>query len=77
MEGCLDFQTIDLPAGFREDFDIMESVDRVATGDSVAMVSGFLKGLIGIRRWDAIGEATTPKSLKHRKVATLQFGMIK
>ena len=49
MEGCLDFQTIDLPKGFPEDFDIMESVDRVATGDGVAMVSGFFDGI----DWDA------------------------
>jgi len=45
MEGCLDLQTIDLPEGFPEDFDIMESVDRVATGDGVAMVSGFFDGI--------------------------------
>ena len=45
LEGCIDFQKTDLPEGFPEDFDIMESVDRVATGDGVALVSGFFEGV--------------------------------
>ena len=45
LEGCIDFQTTDLPEGFPQDFDIMESVDRVATGDGVALVSGFFEGI--------------------------------
>lgn len=45
LEGCVDFKTTDLPAGFPEDFDLMESVDRVATGDGVALVSGFFEGI--------------------------------
>ena len=45
LEGCIDFQSTSLPDGFPEDFDITESIDRVATGDGVALVSGFFDGV--------------------------------
>ena len=45
LEGCIDFQDTDLPEGFPEDFDLTESIDRVATGDGVALVSGFFEGI--------------------------------
>ena len=55
LEGCIDFQDTDLPEGFPEDFDLTESIDRVATGDGVALVSGFFEGI----DWEAAaGEPT-------------------